>query len=131
MFGTDIKRIFETKYDKTYSAFINTTKQNDYLAEALSLSILDGYRSLQKEETFSDISNLIRTNKVCAVNNNQVYIWFLDISSITFVGLSVTVTTRLPHNIIVGDSVKFEDVVGLTFTPSVNGSFFTVLTTPS
>lgn len=131
MFGTDVKIIFETKIDKTYSSFLNTVKQNNYLSEALTSSVLDAYRSLQKEETFADISNLIRTNKVCLINNNQIYIWFLDITNISFAGLTVTVTTRLPHNIIAGDLVKFSDVSGLTFTPAVNGNFFTVLTTPS
>jgi hypothetical protein len=125
MFGTDFKRILETKYDKTYSGFLNPVKQNDLIAEALSVAVLDGYRSLQAEEMFVDMSNLIRTNKVFYLNNNQIYIWFLDITNVTFVGLVVTVTTRLPNNLAIGDSVTLRNIAGFT-APTLNGTAHTV-----
>jgi len=130
MTGQDISRIFNTKIDKSYSGFINNVKQNDILAEALTSAILDGYRALQKEETFSDMSNMIKTNKVFFVNNNQIYLWFLDISNVTFVGLTVTVTTRLPHNLAIGDNVTFQNIAGFT-SATINGTAHTILTAPT
>jgi len=121
MFGTDFKRILETKYDKTYSAFLNSTKQNDLVSEALTASLLDGYRMLQREEAFADMSNIIVTNKVFLVNNNQIYLWTLDITDVTFSVLVVTVTTRLPNNLAIGDSVTLQNIAGFV-APTLNGT---------
>jgi len=127
MFGTDFLRILETRYDKTYSSFFNPVKQNDFIAEALSTAALDGYKALQKEESFADMSNMISTNKICLVNNNQIYTFQLDITGVTFAALDVTVVTRVPHNLAVGDNVTLSDIAGFV-AATLNGTAHTVAT---
>ena len=125
--GVDFKRILEAKYGKTYSGFLSTVKQNDLVKEALNLSITDVYNELAEQITYDHLISIIRTEQVFGLNNNKLFVLPVAISNIDISNvLAPIVTTSTPHNLINGDVVGFANTAGLTTTPALNGSTFTV-----
>lgn len=126
MLGTDVSRIFDSK--KLYKGFLNNTRKNDILKEALVLEIESTYDELIKQDNFDDIDSAIKTDKVFAVNNNFVYVLPIPITTIS-IGSPAVVTTTIPHNIITGDLVYLTGVLGTINT--INGAFYTATVTSS
>lgn len=127
MTGAEIKSQFEQKIDKAYSTYYDDPKLNRLFLEALISIVEDKYRGDDTQKESDELSDLIVTNKIFSLNNNRIYITPLQISGVTNVGLTVTVTSVLPHNLVVGDVVTISEVAGIT---NVNGTF-TVVSTPT
>lgn len=125
--GTDVKRILEQKYDKTYSSFLNSTKQNDLLKESLFLAVERKYKTLSEQRDYDALMSAIKTNKKFAITGNQISIKPIAISNVTNVGTTITVTTTSATIISVGDTLTFAQVSTFTTTPAINGNSFVVV----
>lgn len=128
MTGVDFTNLFNLKTDGAYSQYYDPTVQLPLLfKEGLIEAIEKKYNRRADQKDYDDISSLIKTSVVFGINNNQIYTSALNISNITYVGSTVTITTSLPHNLIVG---QLSIISGATGVTNVNGTF-TVLTTPT
>ena len=118
MTGVELNRYFEREIFKAYSVYYNPVKTNDLFRKALIVSIQERYESLLSQTGYEALSGMIKVNKVFALNKNQVHIAPLDILTITHAA-DFTVTTKYPHNVVVGDLVTLANVTG--FATSING----------
>ena len=118
--GVGFSNLFAQKTDSSYSDYLNNTKKAQLFKEGLITAIEHKYDSLGNQDDYDDITAVIKTNTVFNLANNQLYTSPLLISTITFVGTTVTVTTTLPHNLIPTQAFTIAGALGLT---NVNGSF--------
>ena len=121
--GADLKRILEAKYDKTYSSYLSSIKQNDLFKEALFATILSVYDELSDQESYDDISSLIKTSAVFKLNNNKIYTASIPISNVVFAFGNVIISSPVSHNLIAGDFITIEGVSGIISNPVINGTF--------
>lgn len=126
MTGSEFSQYFDNKTDKSYSAFLNNTKKNALFKEALFVSIEDKYRQMGEQRDYDALLPSLKTNKVFKLNNNKIHVEPVQIVSIAPAGLTIFVLTKIPHNLITGDIAVLFDVAGITTTPAINGTDFTV-----
>lgn len=119
MTGAEIYLVFQNKIDKSYSAFINPTRANRLFKESLFTAISNKNKVLDDQKVYDELKLNISTNKIVTPNNNQVYTSNLAITGVTVSGLIVKVTTGLPHNFILGDTIT---ISGVAATTNVNGT---------
>lgn len=125
--GADLKRILDSKIDKSYSAFMTNTEYNDILKQGLFLSVQDVYQELSDQVDYDDLLSALKTEQVFGLNNNKIFVTSIPITSFIHSGVFVaTVTTAVPHNLVNGDIVGIADVAGITVTPSLTTTTFTV-----
>lgn len=128
MTGVGFTNLFYEKVDNTYSTYYDPTVQLPLLfKEGLVKAIEKKYAKRSDQGDYDDLTSLIRTGTVFGINNNLIYTTAINISNITHIGTAVTVTTSLPHNILISQSATIANATGLT---NVNGTF-TVLTVPT
>ena len=118
MTGADILVEFNRQIFKAYSTFYNNTKMNGLLKKALVVSLEQQYEELSEQKNFDALSPVIKLNQVFKLNNNRINTAPLDIVNITHAA-DFTVTTRIKHNVKVGDLVTLANVAG--FATSING----------
>ena len=118
MTGADILVEFNRQIFKAYSNFYNTTKMNGLLKKAIVVSLEQQYDELVEQKNFDALSPIIKLNQVFSLNNNQINTAPLDIVNITHPA-DFVLTTRIAHNMAVGDSFTIANVAG--FTTPVNG----------
>ena len=128
MTGSEFSLIFDSKIDKAYSAFYNSTKKNRLFKEALLTSIEKKYRSMDTQKEYDEISTAIKTGVTYSLNSNTIATAPIQVSLVSAVTTTVTVTTFLPHNLAVGDSFTIAGVSG--GITNINGTF-TVTSVPS
>jgi len=121
MTGSEFSSIFDLKIDKAYSGFLNSTKKDRLFKEALLLSIEKKYRGLDKEKEYDEISSAIKTNVTYSLNNNTIATAPIQITLISAVSTTVTVTTFNEHNLAIGDSGTIAGVTG--GITNINGTF--------
>lgn len=121
MTGQEFDKIFDQKTDHAFSGFLNPVKKNRLFKEAIFTAIEKKYTTLAQQKVYDELSFPIRTNKVFPVNNNQIYVNALQIVNIfQFFFAAMSVTTKLPMNLIVGDTVTFSGIEG---SNAPNGTF--------
>ena len=118
MTGVDILREFNREVFKAYSTFYSTIKMNDLFRKSLVISLEDQYENLIEQKNFDALSPVIKLNQVFQINNGQINTAPLDITNVVF-GADFTLTTRIAHNLAVGDSFTIANVAG--FTTPING----------
>jgi hypothetical protein len=126
MTGAEFSAYFQQRIDKAYSTFVPNSEQDRIFKDALYVSIEDKYRQMGDQRDYDAILSVIRTNKIFKVNNNKIHVQPIEITNISVLGLTLTVTTEIPHNLETGDTVVLFEVSGLTTTPTINGTDFTV-----
>lgn len=116
--GLDLYKIFQLNIDMPFSGYVNTTKANRWFKDAYIKVIQNIYiERLNQQNAFDELSYLLSLNTVKTVNSgNTIYHTPIPISNITNVGTTITVTTELPHNLLVGDGFVPSAIQGGTFT---------------
>lgn len=127
MTGAEVLSEFNRNVFKTYSTFYNNVKMNALFKRAIVLAMETKYEKLLDQEDYDNLIQVIRLDKVFIPNSNLINTAPVDILTITHPG-DFLVTTRIPHNVIVGDDATLANIAG--FTIPVNG-MQVVLTTPT
>lgn len=117
--GDYFRRLIFRKAGQPYTNAL-TGRLDALIKEALINVIEKKYRDAVNKKTRDDISVLIKTDKVFVPNNNKILTAPLQISSVTAVTTTITVVTKLPHNLIANQSVTIAGAAGIT---NVNGTF--------
>ncbi len=112
MTGSEFSLIFESKIDKSYSAFYNSVKKDRLFKEALLVSIEKKYRSMDTQKEYDEISTSIKTGITFSLNNNTIATAPIQIASASAITTAVTITTFLEHNLAVGDTVVVAGISG-------------------
>jgi hypothetical protein len=128
--GSDLKRIYDSKIDKAYSAYMTNTEYNDILKQALFLSVQDVYQELSDQVDYDDLLSALKTEQVFGLNNNKIYVTSIPISDVLHSApFTATITTAVPHNLKTGDIIGCSAVSGITVTPDINTTTFSVTVT--
>lgn len=124
MTGVDIFRLFQFETDMAYTAYISSGPEADvWFRKGMIVAIQHIYeKQLKDQQAFDEINYLIATDAVFPMNNNQIYINQLLIANVTNVGTTITLTTELSHNLIVGDAITTTGIAGFT-TNNPNGTW--------
>ncbi len=104
--------------DVNYSGYISPSDANVWGKKGLISAIQNLYRNhLNEQNSFDELSYLIATGQQFNINptTNTMYLGVreIPITQIWNVGTTVTVTTTLPHDLIAGTRVKFENITSL------------------
>lgn len=127
MNGTEFKLAFERKINKSFSDYYDPSELDELFKEAIILSLEESYQNLITQNTYDEVSSIIKTNQVFNLNNNRIYESPISIVLITPSASPTTITTTLPHNLITGDFVYLTGVSGTINT--INAQFLPVIVT--
>jgi len=130
MTSSELFKVLQQGADLNYSAYYDNVSANRFFKQGLINAAENIYLNrLTNQNAFDELNFLISTDQVYSLNNNRIYVHDLLISNVTFVTTTITVTTELAHNFIVGDSVTTSGIAGFA-TNNPNGTY-TILTTPT
>ena len=134
MTGSEMLRLVKLKTDEAYSMYYDATKWNRVFQEAFTNIIQNKYLAfLNQQNTFDEMSYLIATSVVYPVNSttNTLYLGTTSIPLISIfpTGTTVTVTSSIPHDLLTGTNIKFENIVGTGTLSSLSGQTYVVTVT--
>lgn len=124
--GLTLYRYFQQKVGADYTGFLDTAKANRLFKDATISLIERIYSADYDQKQWDEITTVTKTQYVIPVVDNYLQTAPIQITNITQALLVVTVTTAIPHGLVAGDVVVLQDVAGITSTPAINGSSFTV-----
>lgn len=124
--GADLYRYIQDGIDQEYSAFLNTAYGNRLIRESIILTAEKMYSTNRTQKTVDELSPLTVLDRSIPVRNNRFYTTPLNITSITFVGTTVTLSVGQAHGLSIGDTFTVSDVQGI-----VVGGAYTVITVPT
>ena len=111
--GSDLSKYFDQKSNKAYSSFLDSTKKTRLFKDAYTRLVEERYANLATQKNYDELSSIIVTDSAFSINNNKIYTSNLLISGVTAISATVLeVTTRLAHNMIVGDTFTISGVAG-------------------
>lgn len=124
MTGTQLFAFLQKEIDLAYTGYVSSGAEADgWFKKGFIVALQNIYRQqLDNQNAFDEINFLVSTDAVFPLNNNRIYTNKLLISNVTNVGTTVTVTTELAHNFILGDTLTISGVAGFT-TNNPNGTF--------
>lgn len=131
--GAELSNYFDLKIDKAYSAYFDPAKKNRLFKSTLTFMAAKLRKGLVSGTQYDELTQLIKTNQVFSLNNNQIATAPILISTLTYtaaVNATMTATTYLPHNLVTGDSITVSGAVGITTNPvlAYNGTFTVTVT---
>jgi hypothetical protein len=126
--GQDLKRFISDGIDQAYSGFLNSARANRLVRESEIRVAEKVYSTNRTQKQSDEISPLLLLDKTITVKNNYFRTDPIGIFAFTVVGTTATLTTEVPHQLSVGNSITISNTTG--FTPDINGTY-TVLTVPS
>ena len=125
MTGAQLEEIFAEKIDKAYSNYLSPEQENNLLKEALYDVITNTYNKLSDQESYDEISTVIRTAQVFNLNNNKIYISPIPIARV-LAGFPTVIITAIPHNLSIGENVLLAGVEGTIY--GINGVWLATVT---
>lgn len=131
MTGQDFFKEFQVRISKSYSRFVDTVKAERLFKRALYSVIDQTWAKLDNQKPYDELKFLITTEKVVTpksnnYHKNKILLSNLSVSSLTYVGTTATITTIGDHNFSIGDTVTFTGAAGLTTSPSINSTSFSI-----
>lgn len=126
MTGAELYRYIQDGIDQEYSGFINTAYGNRLIRECIILTVERMYSTNRTQKTVDELSPLTVLDRSIPVRNNLFYTLPLRVSSVTFIGTTVTLSVDRPHGLAIGDTFTTSDIQGI----NVNGTY-TVITVPT
>lgn len=126
--GNDLWLYTQSLIDKDYSDWLSTAKANRIFKTALYNVIEQKLAVMDNQKIYDELSFLIKTNEYVQCSNynpnspNTIYKVPLLISSASFLGSTLTLTTSLPTNMNTADSVSWGNLGFLTNNNSGSNS---------
>lgn len=124
--GANLYQYLKDGIDQEYSGFINTNYGNRLIRESIILVSEKIYLANRTQKTVDELSPLTVLDASITVKGNRFYTSPLRVTSATFIGTTVTVSTEQAHQLSVGDTFTVSDVQGL----NINGTY-TVASVPT
>ncbi len=120
--GQDLYKLFQQELDASYTGYYDTVKADRCFKKAY-INVLQAIynQRLDNQNAYDELSYLIVIDAVRNVINNTVFHKNIPVSSLTYVGNSVTVITELPHNLLAGDVFTPYNIGGTLTIPNLNG----------
>lgn len=125
--------LLEKDADINYSGYIDTATANQWFYKAFVEATQEIYQKrLNEQNSFDEISYLIATGQQFNINpvTNTMYLGYTQIplAMIWNVGTLVTVTSLLPHDLITGTRVMFNNIVQSSVgnMTQLNGQIYTI-----
>lgn len=127
--GAYLSKLFFQVAGQAYTGYLDPTKQNRLFEKAFIQAVERRFLNKQDQKVKDEINNLISINNVLTViNNNSFYGLPLPIVNLTVSTTTWTLTTFLPHNVAVGNTINLSGILGFVTPPNGNQA---VLTTPT
>lgn len=124
--GADLYRYIQDGIDQEYSGFMSTGYGNRLVRECIILTAEKMYATNRTQKTVDELSPMTVLDSTIPIRGNRFYTTPLRVSSVTFIGTTVTLSVDQPHGLATGDTFTVSDVQGI----NVNGTY-TVVTVPS
>lgn len=118
--GLELNKYFDLAIDKSYSAYLDPAKKNRVFYKAYANLISKKYSSLDSQDEFDELSNVIKTEYVVNPVSNKIRTKPIQINSIAYTPTVGTITTTIEHLYSVGDTVTISDVSGIV---GISGSY--------
>jgi hypothetical protein len=132
--GVDFQNAFERRVDKVFNDYYDIDTSIDFYKRVLRLGLIEKYDSLDKQRRYDELRSFIVLDKLIptstnSLSTNRILLQNLDVVSSD----GITITTNLPHNFVVGDSV-YVNIIGSLITLNadytvasiVNSTSFTI-----
>lgn len=129
--GQTLFRYLNQKVGAAYTGFLDSTKANRLFKDALISLIERIYKADFEQKQWDEISTITKTDVVLSVQNNYIQTAPITITSISYTFPFITITTALPHGLTAGQIAVLQNVTGLTSSPTINGTSFTITSATS
>lgn len=136
MTGSALKALFELQSDVAYSSYLDDPKLNELVNKAFINVTQSIYLNrLNNQNAFDEMNYLVALDKTFSVDSatNTLFLYSTaqTILGLTYTGgtnPTVTITTTLPHDLLVGMSVDLAGIAGtLTLPAALNGNTYQVV----
>ncbi len=124
--GLTLSRYLDQKVGAAYTGFLDSTKKNRLFKDALISIIERVYKADYDQKQWDEISTVTKTQYVVPVQNNIIQTAPITITAISYGFPYITITTAVEHGLVVGQTVTLQNVAGLTASPAINGTAFTI-----
>lgn len=125
--GATLYLYLQQKIGKPYSAFLNPTRGNRLVREAMYRGVEMVYRGLDAQREYDELSVLIKTGKTYTPIANVVSLLPAQILSVGNPGglsPTITIVTRTPHWMITGSTAFITGIAGYVMASgTLNGSW--------
>lgn len=119
--GNYLFRYLAQKVQESYSSYLSPSYAQRLFLDAFLSILKREYDTVQDQEARDAINFLIKTEQSFSLNNNRIYERPLTISSLSLIGATASLTTILPHNLILNDTITITGVQG--FAGVLDGTY--------
>jgi hypothetical protein len=132
--GVDFQNAFERRVDKVFNDYYDIDTSIDFYKRVLRLGLIEKYDSLDKQRRYDELRSFIVLDKLIPTSTNSLSTNRILLQNLDVVASDgITITTNLPHNFVVGDSV-YVNIIGSLITLNadytvasiVNSTSFTI-----
>ena len=120
--GASLYEYIEDGIDSEWAGYLNPSSANMLIRESVIRVVEKIYSTNKTQKTSDELSPLTMMDATINIRGNRFYTNPLRVSGATFIATTVTLTTALPHQLLVGDTFTVADVQGL----NINGSYVVV-----